>query len=42
MTTYLINCAPGVESDDCGLPPAGMTVAQGPSSVILSYGMDQV
>jgi hypothetical protein len=40
MTSYVINCASGVDSDDCGLPPDGMTVVQGPSSVILSYAMD--
>ncbi|KAJ5989997.1 hypothetical protein N7499_010522 [Penicillium canescens] len=42
MTSYAINCAPGTESDDCGLPPNGMTVIQGSSSVILSYDMSSM
>ncbi|KAJ5969301.1 hypothetical protein N7501_005549 [Penicillium viridicatum] len=42
MTKYLIKCAAGVASDECGLPPAGMTVAQGSSTVSLSYGMDDM
>ena len=42
MTTYVINCAPGTDSDDCGLPNDGMTVAQGHSTVVLSYGQDDV
>jgi hypothetical protein len=42
MTSYAINCAPDTESDDCGLPPNGMTVIQGSSSVILSYDMSSM
>ncbi|KAJ6139506.1 hypothetical protein N7471_005992 [Penicillium samsonianum] len=40
MTKYLIKCAVGVDSTDCGLPPDGMTVAQGSSTVSLGYGME--
>ncbi|EKV10316.1 GPI anchored glycoprotein, putative [Penicillium digitatum] len=42
MTKYLINCPADVDSDDCGLPPAGMTVNQGSSTVSLGYNMDDV
>lgn len=42
MTKYLIKCAAGVDSDECGLPADGMTVAQGSSTVSLSYGMDDM
>lgn len=38
MTKYLINCAAGADSTECGLPPNGMTVAQGSSTVSLAYG----
>ncbi|KAJ5952305.1 uncharacterized protein N7479_010718 [Penicillium vulpinum] len=39
MTKYLINCPDEVESDECGIPPNGVTVAQGPSTVSLWYGI---
>ncbi|KGO42434.1 hypothetical protein PEX1_067910 [Penicillium expansum] len=42
MTKYFIKCPADVDSDDCGLPPAGMTVNQGSSTVSLSYGMDNI
>ncbi|KAJ5200116.1 hypothetical protein N7491_009084 [Penicillium cf. griseofulvum] len=40
MTKYHINCAANVESDECGIPPDGMTVLQGSSTVSLAYTMD--
>ncbi|CAI7618841.1 unnamed protein product [Penicillium crustosum] len=42
MTKYLIKCAADVASDECGIPNNGMVVAQGSSTVSLSYGMDDV
>ncbi|KAJ5177991.1 uncharacterized protein N7500_000690 [Penicillium coprophilum] len=42
MTQYFINCPADVDSDECGLPPNGMTVAQGSSTVSLGYKMDQI
>lgn len=42
MTTYLIKCPDSSDSDDCGVPPNGMTVAQGPSSVEIGYGAESV
>ncbi|KAJ5496907.1 hypothetical protein N7463_008894 [Penicillium fimorum] len=37
MTKYLINCAAGSDSTECGLPPDGVIVAQGSSTVSLEY-----
>ncbi|KAJ9492654.1 hypothetical protein VN97_g546 [Penicillium thymicola] len=42
MTKYFIKCAADVESDECGIPPSGMTVAQGSSTVSLLYAMDGI
>ncbi|KAJ5679088.1 hypothetical protein N7462_007332 [Penicillium macrosclerotiorum] len=42
MTKYLIKCAAGVDSTECGLPTNGMTVAQGSSTVSLAYGTGRV
>ncbi|OQE44539.1 hypothetical protein PENCOP_c002G03814 [Penicillium coprophilum] len=42
MTKYLISCPADVGSDECGLPPNGMTVAQGSSTVSLEYKMDDI
>ncbi|CAI7634602.1 unnamed protein product [Penicillium discolor] len=42
MTKYLIKCATDVASDECGIPADGMIVAQGSSTVSLSYGMDDI
>ncbi|KAJ5747311.1 uncharacterized protein N7511_009007 [Penicillium nucicola] len=39
MTTYLVQCAAGEDSDDCGVPPGGVTVIQGSSTAQISYGM---
>lgn len=36
MTTFVLNCPPGEDSNKCGLPPTGYTVTEGPSSVIMS------
>lgn len=40
MTTYLLNCPAGEDSDDCGLPPNGYTVVEGPSSAIYAVSYD--
>ncbi|CAI7664707.1 unnamed protein product [Penicillium bialowiezense] len=40
-TTYVLSC-PDSDSDDCGVPPNGITVAQGHSSVAIAYGGDSV
>ncbi|KAJ5260749.1 hypothetical protein N7505_009099 [Penicillium chrysogenum] len=37
MTKYLIKCAAGVDSTECGLPSNGITVAQGSSTVSMAY-----
>ncbi|KAF3396043.1 hypothetical protein F1880_006641 [Penicillium rolfsii] len=42
MTKYLVKCAAGVDSTECGLPPNGVTVAQGSSTVSLEYGRGRV
>ncbi|KAJ5932204.1 hypothetical protein N7516_006693 [Penicillium verrucosum] len=42
MTKYFIKCAADVESDECGIPPSGITVAQGSSTVNLLYAMDDI
>lgn len=42
MTKYFIKCAADVESDECGIPPSGITVAQGSSTVNLLYAMDDM
>jgi hypothetical protein len=42
MTKYHIKCAANVESDECGIPPDGMTVVQGSSTVSLAYSMDSM
>ncbi|PWY73545.1 hypothetical protein BO83DRAFT_361182 [Aspergillus eucalypticola CBS 122712] len=42
MTEYLIKCAADVDSTECGLPPNGMTVAQGSSTVSLAYSTGRI
>ena len=42
MTTYLLNCPSGTDSDDCGVPDGGVTVAQGHSTVEVGYGAHSV
>ncbi|KAJ5327475.1 hypothetical protein MYU51_018145 [Penicillium brevicompactum] len=41
-TTYVINCPGSTDSDDCGVPPSGITVAQAHSSVAIAYGAESV
>lgn len=43
MTTYAINCPPGTDSNDCGIPSeAGYTIAEGPSSVNYGFNYDNM
>ncbi|KAL2831822.1 hypothetical protein BDW59DRAFT_125678 [Aspergillus cavernicola] len=37
MTTYVINCRDGADSDDCGVAVDGMTVTAGPTAFIYEY-----
>ncbi|PGH23232.1 hypothetical protein AJ80_02648 [Polytolypa hystricis UAMH7299] len=37
-TTYLIQCAPGVDSSDCGMGP-GLTLVSGPKTAALTMGV---
>ncbi|KAL3465324.1 hypothetical protein BJX64DRAFT_252942 [Aspergillus heterothallicus] len=37
LTTYLINCADGVDSDECGIPPGGITVSADDNNFIYEY-----
>ncbi|KAJ5817858.1 hypothetical protein N7447_007866 [Penicillium robsamsonii] len=39
MTKYLLKCS---DPNECGLPPNGITVAQGPSTVSLAYAMNRM
>jgi hypothetical protein len=42
MTTYLINCANGADSDDCGIPYQGITAIQGVSTATIAYDFDRM
>ncbi|CAG8087403.1 unnamed protein product [Penicillium salamii] len=42
ITTYLVKCSGSSDSDDCGVPPNGITVAQGHSSVEIGYSAESV
>lgn len=42
MTTYLLNCPPGEDSTECGLPPDGYTVTAGPSTLIMGFHYNEV
>jgi hypothetical protein len=35
-TTYLYSCAPGTDSDECGLT-ASETITQGPTTAVQTY-----
>ncbi|KAL2802607.1 hypothetical protein BJX63DRAFT_106067 [Aspergillus granulosus] len=37
MTTYLINCPEGADSNDCGVPPEGLTVTADDDTFIYEY-----
>ncbi|KAJ4345733.1 uncharacterized protein N0V89_011868 [Didymosphaeria variabile] len=36
LTTLNVECAPGTDSNDCGMPLGGMEVTQGPSTAVMS------
>ncbi|KAL1603925.1 hypothetical protein SLS60_005517 [Paraconiothyrium brasiliense] len=36
LTTLNVACAPGTDSDECGMPMGGMKVTQGPSTAVMS------
>ncbi|KAJ5558651.1 hypothetical protein N7535_008867 [Penicillium sp. DV-2018c] len=40
MTTYLLNCPATADSDECGIPGAGVTAIQGPSTASIGYSWD--
>ncbi|CAG8279753.1 unnamed protein product [Penicillium nalgiovense] len=42
MTKYSIKCAADVDYTECGIPPDGMIVAQGSSTVSLGYSMESI
>ncbi|CEL08339.1 hypothetical protein ASPCAL11490 [Aspergillus calidoustus] len=37
LTTYLIQCPDGADSNDCGIPPEGLTVTAGDDTFIFDY-----
>ncbi|KAI9040162.1 putative GPI anchored glycoprotein [Aspergillus affinis] len=40
LTSYVLYCAPGTDSDECGLPSEGYTVAQGASTYDMVYSYE--
>lgn len=40
MTTYLLNCPPGADPNDCGLPDVGYRVTAGGSTVLYSMSYE--
>lgn len=37
MTTYLLNCPKGEDSNSCGLPSNGYAITEGGSSLEMAY-----
>ncbi|KAL4802948.1 hypothetical protein BDV18DRAFT_47688 [Aspergillus unguis] len=39
-TTYVIDCPPGTDSLDCGMPSGGLTYTAEPTAFVFEYGYD--
>ncbi|KAK7191606.1 hypothetical protein DPSP01_004787 [Paraphaeosphaeria sporulosa] len=41
LTTLAVTCPSGTDSNDCGMPEEGMTITQGPKTVVMSTVMPE-